>query len=64
MYIISTITVFDNDHELWETHVGLDLKFPQMPLRYSVWDFTEQGSRQKAEELVFILENKHMVEGL
>jgi len=50
MYIISKITVFDNDHELWETHVGLDSE--GMPLLYSCWGKTEEESKDRAEELI------------
>ena len=54
MYKISPITVFDNDHQLWETHVGEDSK--EMPLRYSCWGETELESRIRAEIMVSILE--------
>ena len=53
MYIISPITVFDNDHELFETHVGRDLE--GMPLDYSVWGETEEDSRNEAIALIDIL---------
>jgi hypothetical protein len=50
MYIISPITVFDNDHQLWETHVGFDSK--GKPLLYSCWGETEEESRERAIEMV------------
>lgn len=53
MYIVSPITVLDNDHELWETYVGQDT--PGMPLDYSVWSKTEAGSREKAHILAHML---------
>jgi len=56
MYIISPITVFDNDHELWETHVGVDSD--KKPLCYSVWGKTEQISRVLAAVLVETLNNQ------
>jgi len=61
-YIVSLITVFDNDNQLWETLIGIDS--PEMPLLYSCWGETEWESRKAAETLVFILENQHMIEGL
>lgn len=50
MYKISPITVFDNDHQLWETYVGIDSK--EMPLLYSCWGKTKVESIDKAEELI------------
>ena len=40
---ISPITVFDNDHELWETHIGNS----EMDLLYSVWGKSEEESRER-----------------
>ena len=48
---ISPITVFDNDHELWETHIGNS----EMDLLYSVWGKSEEESRLAAENLIFSL---------
>jgi hypothetical protein len=52
-YKISPITIFDNDHQLWETHVGIDSK--EMPLLYSCWGKTEEESRKMAEYLTIQL---------
>ena len=42
---ISPITVLDNDHELWETHIGNS----EMDLLYSVWGKSEEESRKRAQ---------------
>ena len=52
-HIISTITVLDNDHELYETYIGLDNE--NMDLLLSAWGKTESESRQRAEEIVSLL---------
>ena len=48
---ISPITVLDNDHELWETHIGNS----EMDLLFSVWGKSEEESRLAAENLIFSL---------
>lgn len=48
-YIVSPITVFDNDHELWETHVGTNEE--GMPLLFSAWGKSESESRIAAQIL-------------
>lgn len=48
---ISPITVLDNDHELWETHIGNS----EMDLLFSVWGKSEEESRLAAENLMFSL---------
>ena len=48
---ISPITVLDNDHELWETHIGNS----EMDLLFSVWGKSEKESRLAAENLIFSL---------
>jgi len=60
IYKISPITVLDNDHELFETHVGNT----DMELLYSVWGKTEQESRQKANQLIELLELSKDIERL
>jgi len=45
------ITSYDNDHELWETHIGSE----DMELLFSVWGKTEKDSKKKAERLVKLL---------
>jgi hypothetical protein len=52
-YIISPITVFDNDHELWETYVGTNEE--GMPLLYSAWGKTESESRISAQTICDLL---------
>ena len=42
MYIISQITVFDEDKELFETHIGLDDEARTLLL--SAWGKTEEES--------------------
>lgn len=59
MYIVSPITVFDNDHELWETYVGTNEK--DMPLWYSCWGKTEWESKTKATLLVHFLNKETML---
>jgi len=53
MYIISPITVFDEENELFETKIGLNNK--EMTLLFSAWGDTAQKSRVMAEKLVKIL---------
>ena len=55
MYIISPISVFDNDHQLWETYIGMDSK--EKPLCFSCWGKTELESRINADNLVYVLNN-------
>lgn len=55
-YIISPVTTFDEDEELFLTKVGLDA--PGMPLHYIVCAKTELQSRVMANLLVSILEKK------
>lgn len=52
-YIISPVTVYDDEQELWATKVGIEGK--TMPLHYTVWGQTEQQSRERAERLGEIL---------
>ena len=47
MYKIG-ITSYDNDHELWETHIG----DKNMNLLYSSWGETEEQSKLNANELL------------
>lgn len=55
---ISPITVLDNDHELWETHVGNS----NMDLLYSVWGKSEELSRDKANKLIETLNTIKIVQ--
>jgi hypothetical protein len=52
MYKIG-ITTYDNDHQLWETHIGNE----KMELCYSAWAKTETLSRYMANLLVVRLQN-------
>lgn len=52
-YIISPVTVYDDEQEQWATKVGIEGK--TMPLHYTVWGQTEQHSRERAERLGQIL---------
>lgn len=56
MYIVSPITVFDEDKELWETYVGFDSD--SKPILFSCWDKSQVLSRVRAEDLAFILNKK------
>ncbi len=58
-YIISPITVFDNDHELWETYVGTNEK--DMPLLFSAWGKNEKESRIAAQIIVDLLSNSSVL---
>lgn len=64
MYLISPITVLDDDKGLFETHVGLDNK--EMTLLISVWAETAEASRQKATEIVemFIVAERNTLQEL
>jgi len=53
-FIISPVTTWDDENQLWETKVGLDGK--DMPLLYSVWHKEESRSRLRAMELVECLQ--------
>ena len=53
-FIISTVTTWDDENQLWETKVGSDDK--DMPLLYSVWHKEESRSRLRAMELVECLQ--------
>lgn len=53
MYIISQITVLDDDKELYETYVGLDNK--EKTLLFSAWGKTEKESRALADRISIIL---------
>lgn len=50
MYTIG-ITTYDNDAELFETHIGID----GGDLLYSVWGKTEQESKNSASLLKVLL---------
>ena len=52
---ISPITVLDNDHELWETHIGNS----EMDLLFSVWGKSEEESRERAKILIFSVNSKN-----
>lgn len=58
MYIISQITVLDDDKELYETYVGLDNK--EKTLLFSAWGKTEKESRTLANRVASIL--NHMAD--
>ena len=49
-YIISPVTLYDNDLEMYSTKVGYEGK--NMPLLYSVWGNSEQESRVRAALLI------------
>ncbi len=50
MYIISPITVFDEDKELFETHIGLDDEARTLLL--SAWGKTEEESKMCANKQI------------
>jgi hypothetical protein len=54
-YIISPVTTFDEEQELYATKVGMEGKL--MPLYYIAFGNTEAHSRSRAEILVEILAN-------
>jgi len=53
MYIVSQITSYDNDNELFETYIGLQNK--EMTLLYSAWGSTEKESRLMAVRICKLL---------
>lgn len=54
-YLISPITTWDDEKQLYGTDVAINSK--TMALHYTVWHKDEGGSRQKAERLGEILTN-------
>ena len=52
-YIISPVTSYDQDEELWFTKVGTDGK--GMPLLFICAGKTEEESRGRAEKLITLL---------
>lgn len=52
-YITSPITTYCEDNELFETKVGTEAA--GMPLYYTVWGKTEYISRERANNLVLML---------
>lgn len=52
-YIVSPLTSYDEDQQLYYTYVGLDNRFKS--LLYSCWGMTEKESRERAEALVKLL---------
>lgn len=53
MYIISKVTLYDSDQELWETKVGKDNA--NKDLTYSCWGKNKEESRDRAYNLVALL---------
>lgn len=53
--IVSPVTTFDEEHELYETKVG---EAGGGELLYSAWGKTEKESRERAEWLAKISNNK------
>ncbi len=51
--IVSPVTVFDEDNMLFETKVGE--KNGKMDLLFSAWGSTEKESKDRANELVKLL---------
>lgn len=54
-YIISPITTYCEEQELFATKIGVEGK--HMPLHYTVWGNSEAQSRARAEKLSEILTN-------
>ena len=52
-YLISPITTWDEEKELYETKIAIDQR--NMPLHYSCWGTTIDISRKRAETLGIIL---------
>lgn len=52
-YIVSPVTFFDNEKELFYTEIAVDQR--QMPLHYTAWAKTSEESREKATRLAEIL---------
>lgn len=59
--IISKVTTYSEDHLLYETKVGIELK--DMPLLYSVWGKTEAESRARAEALIIAMDKYRLSGG-
>jgi macrodomain Ter protein organizer (MatP/YcbG family) len=60
-YVISPITLFDADENLYFTKMGVEGK--NMPLHYTVWGKTSDESRKRANQLGEIL-TKHYTDSL
>lgn len=58
-YIISPITNYCEEEELFYTKVGLDEI--GMPLHYNVWGTTAIESRRRADQLRIILSNQQTI---
>ena len=56
-YIISPVTTYCEEQELYATKIGIEGK--HMPLHYTVWGNTEAQSRARAEKLAEIITNYH-----
>lgn len=56
-YIISPITTYCEEQELFATKIGVEGK--HMPLHYTVWGNSEAQSRSRAEKLAEILTGYH-----
>ena len=52
-YIISPVTIYNEDEQLYETKVGLNSK--DMPLHYIVCGKSESISRERAQQLAELL---------
>lgn len=48
-YIVSPVTVYEDEHQLYGTKVGLNTQ--KMPLHYTCWGKSEEESRERAKEL-------------
>ena len=55
-YIVSPVTVYEDEHQLYGTKVGLNTQ--KMPLHYTCWGKSENESRLRAGELAKMLSNK------
>lgn len=59
-FLISPITTFDSEEELYSTKVGIQMR--SMPLHYTCHGKTKEESRERAESLVKILTNHYQTQ--
>lgn len=52
-YIISPVTSYDSDKQLWETYIGKDNTNKSLVI--SVWGKTKEGSRDNADIFIKLM---------
>jgi hypothetical protein len=59
-YIISPVTLWDSEKELWETHI-IHIKDKKRRFVYSAWGRTEEESSSRAYILQVLLDSSNGV---